>query len=169
MSLISKLGKRLSSEDKYISIISILKEYPLKSHRGIWGVRRYVMPLSSAFSTPLITEEFDYGSSVSPPPRCQETSCMQSHLWSFPTRRGLLFRVELVTALLSNNIKILRLIPSKLTLRKKKKKERFQKWRLRMLFQIKKNYCCDFWLSLQVPAEIICCTFKPDENPVCLC
>ncbi len=124
MSLISKLGKRLSSEDKYISVISILKEYPLKSHRGIWGVRRYVTPLSSAFSTPLITEEFDYGPRVSPPPRCQETSCMQSHLWSFPTRRGLLLRVELVTALLvyycSNNIKILRLIPSKLTRGKKR-------------------------------------------------
>lgn len=76
-----------------------------------------------------------------------ETSCMQSHLWSFRTRGGLISESRLVEKRISdsslvlvsyccNNIKILRLIPSKLT--RRKKKERIQKWRLRMLFQIKK-------------------------------
>lgn len=145
MSLISKLGKCLSSEDKYISIISILKEYPLKSHRGIWGVRRYVMPLSSAFSAPLITEEFDYGSSVSPP-RCQKRAACRATYDHFIRMESRLVEKRISDSSLvlvpycCNNVKILRLIPSKLTRRrkKKKKKERIQKWRLRMLFHIKK-------------------------------
>lgn len=131
MSLISKLGKCLSSEDKYISIISILKEYPLKSHRGIWGVRRYVMPLSSAFPAPLITEEFDYGSSVSPP-RCQKRAACRATYDHFVHVEAVISESRLVEKRISdsslvlvsycrNNIKILRLIPSKLTRRKKKR------------------------------------------------